>query len=219
MKKSKLNLVCALALVLQPGMAIADGCKAGEPGCYKDSVKKRTVESAAKQEKEVLVAQQYDNNKFYATIGAGWRAIEKDEEILGHMIFDLKFGAFRFQPNWSAEIGVGYAPDVRNREYPSGSGGLDKNTTYTRFTADALYHLQEQESVENFDPYLAFGGGINLYEDELSSGNDDWFWGGGFGSFINLDESFFLKPDYRLHDTKGDLSQEVTLALGVKFCL
>lgn len=210
MKIKKSLFLVAACLLMQPLSSFADGCFGDN--CYDATPKK--VAAVAAEPAEMMMEPGY-----YGTIGAGWRFMEKDEEILGHVITEVKAGAYRFTPDFSAEVGFGYAPDVRNREFPSGEFRLDSDTSYVRLTADLLYHPFEESKFESFDPYLAIGGGVNFYEDDLASGSNDLFYGGGFGAFVDLDEQFFVKPDYRVHNIDGDLSQDATLALGVRFCL
>lgn len=191
--------------------AYAGGCLPGDP-CYyagKSSPAMADVEKPS------------DRATMYATIGGGWIAMEKDQEILGHQIYEAKLGAYHFAPNWSAEVGFGFLPDIRNRQFPgAGRFALPEDTSGVRLTTDLLYHFDENGADKTFDPYAAVGAGVVWYDDKLKNGNSDVFGGIGFGTFIDLGDNFFLKPDYRANVVGGntEINQVATIALGYKFC-
>lgn len=195
--------------------AWADGCLPGEP-CYYGGSKQAPVADTA-----VTPVASSDYQTFYATLGAGWNFLEKDQEILGHAIYEARVGAYRFAENLTAEIGVGIMPDIRNREHTGGGFALSDDTSGVRLVADLLYHLDSNGDGKQFDPYVAIGAGALLYDDELKNGKEDWFVGAGAGAFVNLNDDFFLKPDYRLNSvgSNTELNHTVTLALGYRFCL
>jgi hypothetical protein len=212
--------------------AFADGCNPGEP-CYQKPtapVQKQAVEQAPvrlDQEpmaEEVVVEEEsvveIMNKANYATIGAGWTALEKDEEVLGQQTYEIRYGLYRFLPRISTEIGIAYHPNVRNRRFGSANAfRLDGNTHAMRYTADVLYHLKDETESECVDPYLAFGAGAVHYDKRLKNGHTDAFVEAGAGAFLNLNETFFVKPDYRVMAVGGDtqVNQRATVALGMRF--
>ena len=192
----------------------ADGCLPGDPCYIKAKKPVAPVEVAP-------VAAGVTPQTFYLTAGAGWNFLEKDESILGHQVFDIRAGAYHFAPNWSAELGVGFMPDIRRRQHGSGYTLAD-DTDGIRLLGDLLYHFDSDGENADVDPYLAFGAGVNLFDDDIKPDEDStWFVGTGIGAFVNLTETIFLKPDYRLMvvDNESEVNHNVMLHLGWKFCL
>ncbi len=186
----------------------ADGCLPGEP-CYTAPPSKGVMEPVVME----------DVSKYYGTIGGGWIFMEKDEPILGHQIYEVKLGAYRMvDEDISLEASVGYMPNTRARQYPNpGEYRLSGDTWGMQYTVDALFHLND--SGEDYEPYLSFGGGLQNFDKSLEDGHTQAFLQGGFGAFLHMCETTFIKPDYRLMmvDSDTELNHKVTLSVGMFF--
>lgn len=223
------RFVFTLAVVLSFSFnAFAGGCNPGEP-CYEEPIQAQAAPPIPREpvkmyeppiiEPEPVVMLQ--KKKYYATVGAGFSFLEKDEEVLGQQIYDIRFGLFRFLPRLSAELAFAYHPDVRNREFPDrGRFRVTGDTSAISATASVLYHLFDEKENRFFDSYLAFGGGFVHYNKKLKHGSTDPYLEAGAGTFINIAENVFVKPDYRVavvgnEDT--EVNQRATISLGVRF--
>ena len=214
------GLLVFITTIVCTGLAYADGCLPGDP-CYEKPMAKKVAPVAVPKREAaptpVAAAPQVDSH-FYTTVGAGWVFREKDEEILGHQAYEFKIGKYRFADQLSAEVGVAILPDVRRREFTSpGSFTLDDDTEGLRFSADLLYHFNEEAS--DVDPYLSIGGGVNTYQDDLEDGKSEWFAATGVGAFLNIDSCWFVKPDYRISvvDSDTEVNHFATVALGYRW--
>lgn len=208
--------------------AHAGGCNPGEP-CYQ---KPNQVPVAPPMPREPLKLDEppviepepvvmLQKKKYYATVGAGFSFLEKDEEVLGQQIYDIRFGLFRFLPRLSAELAFAYHPDVRNRKFPDrGRFRVNGDTSAISATASLLYHLHEENEKRFFDTYLAFGAGAVHYDKKLKYGSTDPYLEAGAGAFINIHENVFVKPDYRVAvvgEEDTEVNQRATISLGVRF--
>lgn len=217
-----LFVVTATAFAIPP--VIGDGCLPGDP-CYVEPVKAVPTPTPAPvviEEVEpvapIVIEEDEPCLPFYATVGAGYIFPEKDEEVLSHLATEVRFGIYRFLDNVSFEFGVGYQPDVRNREHPDpGRFALSGDTASLSYFGDFLFHLTDE--TEGFDPYVSLGGGVIDYEDTLANGSTQWFVAGGAGAFVPLTETLFIKPDYRVRmvDENTEVNQLGIVALGTRF--
>ena len=231
MKKFFLCILFFAGLFALTGQAISGGCVPGDP-CYeapkpewREETAPVVIEPKAAEVEPVPVAPEPVEveperaGNFYATIGGGYSFLEKDEEILGHQVYEIRVGYYRLFPKLSAEFGVGYLPDVRDREHPSrGSFALGSDTSGVRLLGDLLIHFHE-DIEETFDPYLALGAGVNIYDDALADGHSDVFGTLGLGSFIKIDDDFFIKPDYRIAvvGENTEVNHYAMIGLGMMF--
>lgn len=165
---------------------------------------------------KVQAEEHFEHQNYYATIGAGYSFLEKDEEVLGQQLYEVRAG-MRANENWSYEAGFGIMPDVRRREFREGNYyTLDDDTSGFRFVVDALYHL---ENFDSHEPYIAFGGGLIHYNKALEDDHTDLFLSSGVGTFININKNWFVKPDYRVamvgHDT--EVNHTALFSIGYRF--
>lgn len=215
--------VCAVLLLLLFSVhAFADGCFPGEP-CYYQETKKSAAMPAEPEPFQPIASpaeEMMSPRNFYVSLGAGYAFLEKDQEILGHQLYDLRFGAYRFAKNLSAELGVGIMPDIRRRQFTGGRFTLPDDTSGVRLLGELLFHLNDDADAD-IDPYGALGVGVNLYEDDLKNGGDAVFGSAGVGAFVNLNDSWFIKPDYRIMMVGEDteVNHSAMLSLGYRFCL
>lgn len=145
-------------------------------------------------------------HRYHASLGAGYNFLEKDEEILAHQNYEARLG-YRASDRWTFEGGFGGFPYVRRRKFPRrGFHTLDGDTSGFRFIGEALYHWDREAYRSSIDPYLAVGLGIAHYNKELEDGHNDVFMTAGAGTFIDITNRWFFKPDYRVamvgHDTE-----------------
>lgn len=207
--------------------AFAGGCNPGEP-CYQEPpapVQRIEREPVRLEEPPLMIEPEpvvmLQKKKYYATVGAGFAFLEKDEEVLGQQVYDIRFGIFRFLPRFSSEIAFAYNPDVRNRKFPdAGRFKLEGETEAVSATASLLYHLKDEAESKKIDPYLAFGAGAIRYSKRLAHGHTDPYLETGIGTFININETFFVKPDYRVAvvgEKDTEVNQRGTISLGMRF--
>lgn len=161
------------------------------------------------------IAEDFDKS-YYVTAGAGYLFLEKDEELLGQQLYEVRVG-MHTSPRWTFEAGFGGMPDARNRNFRRPELlVLEDDTWGYRFVVDALYHFYDDAWGSSFDPYLGMGGGIAVYDEELEDGHNDLFVGVGPGAFFGLNDDWFAKADYRVamvgHDT--EVNHHVLLSLG-----
>lgn len=201
----------------------ADGCFPGDP-CY---VKPKPMApppaykpKPMMKKKPMAAAPMSKTPGFYVAAGVAYNFLEKDEEILGHLDYNLKIGAYRFLENLSAEFGFALMPDIRNREHPSpGAFALADDTEGERYSLEFLYHLDSEGASKQVDPYVALGVGLNEYDDDLAEGDNAVFLSTGLGAFVNITDTFFVKPDYRLMMVGDDteVNHNVGAAVGLRF--
>ncbi len=221
---------CAIAIVSLSAPAAAlpplvgDGCLPGDP-CYvappRAQPKPIPVEIIEPEPVTPIVIEEDEcEYPLYATVGASYVFMEKDETVLNHLMApELKIGFYRMLDYTSFEFGAAYSGRVRNREHPNpGAYRLPQDTQVFDYFADFLFHLTDEE--EGFDPYLTLGGGLKHYRDKLEDGDHTALYAAaGAGAFMNISEQVFFKPDYRVMmvDEDTEVNQKASLALGVRF--
>ncbi|MCB0334921.1 MAG: hypothetical protein KDD62_01405 [Bdellovibrionales bacterium] len=227
MSSVKRSLVILLLACVSGTNAYAGGCSPGEP-CWEPpfaapepAPMAEIPETSMPPIQRLEPEQRRRVQEYYGTVGAGWVFLEKDEEYLGHQIYEARVGAYRFKPNVSAEFGFGYMPDVRSRKYPDpGRYRVDGDTHGIRASGDLLFHARPRSAAGSFDPYVSVGGGLVHYDKANADGHTDVFAETGVGAFIGMDTSkVFVKPDYRIGVVGSDteVNQRATVAVGGKF--
>ncbi len=215
-------LLVLLSLGFLVSNASADGCFPGEPCYYKKPaapVQAKPVMPAVEKAEPIAMAP-VSSDTFYVSVGAGWEIREKDEEMLNSATYDVRFGGYHIADRISAEVGFGFSPDIRNREYPGANRfALTEDNSAMRFFGDVMYHLEEDSKGAEFDPYAALGMGVNIYDDATSEGDTAIYAQTGVGAFFNLTPEWFVKPDYRVQmvGENTEVNHLVTLSVGYKF--
>jgi peptidoglycan-associated lipoprotein len=160
-----------------------------------------------------------ERKPWYATVGGGYIFTEKDEQVLGHQLYEIRLGR-HLSDRFTLEGGFGGMPYVRARSsFAPGKERLDRDTTGYRFTTDALYHIGDQDDSSVFDPYLGFGGGIIKYDEDVDDGHTELFLAAGPGTFVNFSDTLFAKGDYRVAMVGADtqVNHHVLLSLGYRW--
>ncbi len=142
---------------------------------------------------------------------AGWTFWEKDEKYLGQQTYGIHLD-YHFAPQWTYEFLVAGMPDVRARQsvpFPA------DDTWGMRFHNDFLWHTKSDGLHEDWDPYLAGGIGVDVFDDAKPY----WQAGGGFGAFYNFDNNWYIRPDYRLLAAfhYGEIHQVALLSIGYRW--
>lgn len=216
-------LLVLLSLGFLVSNSYADGCFPGEPCYYKKPAapaQATPVKPAVEKAAPVALETVADTHTLYASLGAGFEIREKDDAMLNSHTFDVRVGGYHIAPQISAEVGFGFSPDIRNREHVGPNRFfLTEDNSSLRFFGDVMYHLEEDSKGADIDPYVALGMGVFVYDDRTAEGDTAIFAQTGFGAFFNLDESWFVKPDYRVqmvgHQT--EVNHLLTLSVGYKF--
>lgn len=214
--------IFSLVLLLFPGVAFAGGCLPGEP-C--DDLPKVAAPESAQIVAPVAVSEDeayFNEQPLYVFLSGGWTFHEKDEEVLGHQRYEVGVGAYRAFAGDRLSIEASFAimPDVRARKWPDqGRFKLDDDSEGLGARAELLYHLVTEEDAESIDPFLAFGGGVNWYDDSLKDGHSRVMATLGAGAFVNLTDRWFVRPDYRvaMAGENTEVNQLVSVGVGYRF--
>lgn len=139
-------------------------------------------------------------------VAGGYTMVEKDEEFLNRGFAEFRYSS-PFDSDYSVEFGLGIMPNIRARQFPRAGKEPQDGTWGGRLVSELLYHPDGWIFGSDFEPHLAFGGGVLVYADELENNDQvDGFLSLGTGLLANWSEDFATRLDYRLtvigHDTE-----------------
>ncbi len=156
-------------------------------------------------------ADSFDLPRWYTGLNGGYYFNEGDDLETGQE-YNLVAG-YNFNSRWAVEGNLGLVPNARRDEEPG------ESSVGVKFAGDALYMLSEP-GLHSIDPYVSAGAGVIIYDKGWVEGSADPYAGIGLGAYYNVNEQWFLRPDYRVHAELKDASRidhEVLLTLGYRW--
>ncbi len=150
--------------------------------------------------------------------GIGRIQFEGDEEVKSGLYLDLRLG-YDFNPRWTAELGLNYAPNLEARRFDDGRFELQDDTYMVRLGLDVLFHLRRAVQDLRWDPYLSAGAGLVLYGEDMgaSDGATDTALVGGGGLFYHFDDEWALRADVRTALAGADTEVNALVSVGLNW--
>jgi outer membrane protein OmpA-like peptidoglycan-associated protein len=134
------------------------------------------------------------------SVGIGRLFLEGDEEVKDSNFLALKLG-YDLNARWALE-GVRFA--------------LDDEIWALRLGVDALFHLRNTKNLR-FDPYLAAGPGLMIWEESLGAGSTEWVLSAGAGMFYHFSDEWALRTDARYEVVGEDTESKFWVDLGIAY--
>jgi outer membrane protein OmpA-like peptidoglycan-associated protein len=130
------------------------------------------------------------------SLGVGRINFEGDEEVKDSTFLTLKLG-YDLSTHWAVEGVVAYMPELDNRTFDDPNRyALDDDIWGARIGVDLLYHLRNTKNLR-FDPYLAAGVALAMWEESLGAGKEEVIGTAGGGLFYHLSDEWALRGDAR----------------------
>lgn len=150
-------------------------------------------------------------------VGVGMMMFEGDEEVKSGPFLSLRCG-YDFDPHWTLEGVIDYAPVLKARQFEDTRYHLDDDTYGLRLAADVLFHSRSA-SDQRWDPYLSLGGAAVIYGEDMGEkdGNVDLVLMGGAGLFYHFDDEWALRGDARIALAGADTEVNWIFAVGLNY--
>jgi outer membrane protein OmpA-like peptidoglycan-associated protein len=130
------------------------------------------------------------------SLGLGHINFEGDQEvddsntIVGRLGYDLS-------THWAVEGVMIYMPSLDAKKFDNPDRDqLDSDIWGWRLGMEFLYHLRNTRNLR-FDPYLAAGGGLNIWEESLGGGSVEPLATAGAGLFYHFSDEWAIRTDIR----------------------
>lgn len=172
-------------------------------------------------------AQESDQaHRWHISVMGGGIDFEGDEPLDDALLGALALG-YDLSPRWTVEGVVAFCPELESSyryDWATGerisrlgeSAGRDlTETSALRFAVDGLLHLAPGS---RFDPYLAAGLGIAVYEHDFDERYEPLLRAGG-GLFANLSDRWALRLDSRAVVAGTDTEVNLVTTAGLVFSL
>ena len=148
----------------------------------------------------VLAQEQRDNlldeAPWTASVGAGLMTFEGDEPVQDGMYLSLR-GGYDYTARWTLEGLFDFAPTLKNNTFTDGRYQVSNDVYAIRLGLDVLYHLRNIRDMR-FDPFLAAGGVLTFYEEDLGHGSMEPSLLVGGGLFYHFNDAWALRGDVRV---------------------
>ena len=150
--------------------------------------------------------------------GLGYVQFEGDEELKSGLYVALRLG-YDFDPHWTLEMDLNWAPELDNRTFKDTRYHLDDGTYMLRLNADILYHLRHMTRTMQWDPYLSLGAGVVNFGEDMgeNEGATELVVVGGAGLFYHFDDEWAVRLDARMVIAGGDTEFNALFAAGVNY--
>jgi len=159
---------------------------------------------------------------WYFSPSIGRLDYEGDEPVEDAGYLSLRLG-YDYSETWGLELGfdilpkldenfrtVNYTQQVSRLEEVAGPGVHD--TWGVGLTLDGLMHFTRWERL---DPYLALGGGVRWYADDLGDGQLDPMIRAGGGVMYHFNDEWAVRGDFRAYFAGADTEANSSLDLGL----
>jgi len=159
----------------------------------------------------------FERAPWSASFGLGRIEFEKDEDVTEGEFIGLKLG-YDLNPRWTFEFDFAYAPELKANDFKGSEDRIiiTDDIWGVRLGADALFHLRNTEDLR-FDPFLAVGIGLNVFEEELEGGKTDGILTGGGGLFYHFNDAWALRGDIRGILAGKDTEANLYYSAGVNY--
>lgn len=159
----------------------------------------------------------FDRAPVSGGVGVGLMLFEGDEEVKSGPFLSLRLG-YDFDPHWTLEGVIDYAPVLKAREFEDTRYHLDDDTFGMRLGLDVLFHARSA-SDQRWDPYLSLGGALMVYGEDMGENDDniDPVLMGGAGLFYHFNDEWALRADARLAIAGADTEFNWILAAGLNY--
>ncbi|MDZ4199618.1 MAG: outer membrane beta-barrel protein, partial [Kiritimatiellia bacterium] len=137
----------------------------------------------------------FDRAPWTASAGIGVLQFEGDQVVENGPALDLRLG-YTFNTRWDMEAGLQLAPSLSNRSFKDGRYSLDSSIWLLRVPVETLFHLRNTSN-QQWDPYLSFGIGFTLSEEDLGGGTFQPFVSAGGGLFYHFNDEWAIRADLR----------------------
>ncbi|MFH0878487.1 MAG: outer membrane beta-barrel protein, partial [Lentisphaerota bacterium] len=130
------------------------------------------------------------------SLGGGFINYEGDELVQDGAYLSLR-GGYDWSSHWTVEGVLDFAPRLGYNTFSDGRFQISNNIYSVRLGLDILYHLRNTKDMR-FDPFLAAGGVLTLYEKDLGHGNVEPMVVVGGGMFYHFNDTWALRGDARV---------------------
>lgn len=167
-----------------------------------------TMEAMA-QEGESL----FDRAPWTLSLGPGLIKFEGDEEVEDGVFLDLRLG-YDFNAYWAVELSSRLMPSLDNRVFDDDRYALEGDIWAFGIGPDVLFHLRNTEDL-HFDPFLALGGTVMFYEEDMGSGSVELGLTGGGGLMWHFNDQMAVRGDIRTGIVGGDTEAKIIASVGL----
>ncbi len=151
-------------------------------------------------------------------VGVGAALFEGDEELQNGPFLALRLG-YDFNPHWTLEGDLNYAPQLSKRTFDDGRYEMPDDTYMLRLGVDVLLHLRHMTRNLQWDPYLALGGCAVMYGEDTGAdeGNSDLAVTAGAGLMYHFNDVWAVRGDARLAVAGTDTEFNTLVSIGVNY--
>jgi len=167
----------------------------------------------------------FDRAPWNFSFGIGGVKFEGDEEVEDGISFVGRAG-YNFNSRWALEGKLELMPELTGRSglNPTrtrlgGNQGTEpavSDTYAVRVALDAKFHLRNVKDLR-VDPFLALGVGFIHFEEETSSGNNEFGVSGGGGVMYHFNEAWALRADAQTTLIGPDIEFNLLWFVGVNY--
>lgn len=137
----------------------------------------------------------FDRAPWTISAGPGLIKFEGDEEVKDGAFLDLRLG-YDINPWWAVEMNARLMPSLENREFDDDRFAIDDDVWALGLGPEVLFHLRNTEDL-HFDPFLAAGASLMIYEEDLGSGSVEAGLTGGGGVMWHFSDELAVRADVR----------------------
>jgi outer membrane protein OmpA-like peptidoglycan-associated protein len=140
----------------------------------------------------------FEEAPWYIGFGVGHINFEGDYPVQDDFFPGLRLG-YDFNKFFALEAGLDVMPSLDNTVFNEDDPrfSLDDSTSAFRLSLDALFHLRNQNNLR-WDPYLAVGGSLMVYDDALADGKEYLGLQVGGGLFYHFSDAWSVRGDLRV---------------------
>jgi outer membrane protein OmpA-like peptidoglycan-associated protein len=159
----------------------------------------------------------FDRAPLSASLSLGGIEFEGDEDVTEGEFISLRLG-YDFNPRWTFEAEFAYAPSLKANDFKGSEDRIiiTDDIWGVRLAADLLFHLRNTDDLR-FDPFLAVGVGLNIFEEDLEGGSTDGLLTGGGGVFYHFNDAWALRGDIRAVLAGEDTEANLYYSVGVNY--
>jgi outer membrane protein OmpA-like peptidoglycan-associated protein len=155
----------------------------------------------------------FDRAPWTLSAGPGLMKFEGDEEVEDGVFLDLRLG-YDINPWWAVEMNARLMPTLDNRTFDDDRFALEDDIWAIGLGPEILFHLRNTEDL-HFDPFLAAGANLMIYEEDLGSGSVELGLTGGGGVMWHFNDELAVRTDVRTGVVGGDTEAKLMVSAGL----
>lgn len=170
---------------------------------------------AGAQEEQAVERDLFKEAPWTISLGLGQVNFEGDEPVKDGIFLSLKLG-YSYSPRWTIEGDLSYAPKLEHNTFTDNRFAISNDIYAVRLGLDVLFHLRNTKDL-HFDPFLAAGAAMSIYEEDLGEGETEFAVLAGGGVFYHFNDEWAVRADIRTGIAGAETEFNTIYSAGVNY--